>query len=62
MLLLQKIKYHEPQWVICVDFKIVNLLFGQQSSHIKYPCILCPCIVELKRATRLEMSGLKEKE
>jgi len=40
-LVLEKIKYHEHQWVICVDLKMVNFLLGQQSGHTKYPCFLC---------------------
>lgn len=40
-LVLEKIKYHEHQWVICVDLKMVNFLLGQQSGYTKYPCFLC---------------------
>lgn len=40
-LVLQKIKYHEHRWVICVDLKMVNFLLGQQSGYTKYPCFLC---------------------
>lgn len=40
-LVLKKIKYHEHQWVICVDLKMVNFLLGQQSGYTKYPCFLC---------------------
>jgi hypothetical protein len=32
VLVFGKIKYHEHQWVICMDFKLVNFLPGQQSS------------------------------
>ena len=28
-------------WKICVDFKVVNMLPGQQSGFTKYPCIMC---------------------
>ena len=38
---LEKIKYSEHQWVICVDLKMVNFLLGQQSGYTKYPCFLC---------------------
>ena len=38
---MNKIKYHEHQWAICVDLKMVNLLLGQQGSYTKYPCFLC---------------------
>lgn len=40
-LVMEKIKYHEHQWVICVDLKMVNFLLGQQSGYTKYPCFLC---------------------
>ena len=38
---LQRIKYNDHQWVICVDLKMVNFLLGQQSGYTKYPCFLC---------------------
>ncbi len=38
---LLKIAYHDHQWVICVDLKMVNFLLGQQSGYTKYPCFLC---------------------
>lgn len=38
---LEKIKYHDHKWVICVDLKMVNFLMGQQSGYTKYPCFLC---------------------
>jgi hypothetical protein len=40
-LVLEKINYQEHQWVICVDFKMVNFLLGQQSGYTKYACFLC---------------------
>jgi len=40
-LVLQKIRYHEHQWSICVDLKMVNFLLGQQSGYTKYPCFMC---------------------
>lgn len=40
-LVLEKIKYSEHQWPICVDLKMVNFLLGQQSGYTKYPCFLC---------------------
>ncbi|KAI6659705.1 hypothetical protein LOD99_14630 [Oopsacas minuta] len=42
-MLLQKLKYHEHQWLICVDLKMANLLLGQQSGYTKYPCFVCLC-------------------
>lgn len=38
---IEKIKYHEHGWKICVDFKMVNFLLGQQSGFTKYPCFIC---------------------
>lgn len=40
-LVLDKIKYVEHNWLICVDLKMVNLLLGQQGGYTKYPCFLC---------------------
>lgn len=40
-LVMEKIKYQEHQWVICVDLKMVNFLLGQQSGYTKYTCFLC---------------------
>jgi hypothetical protein len=31
-LVLEEINYQEHQWVICVDLKMVNFLFGQQNG------------------------------
>ena len=38
---LEKIRYDQHEWVICVDLKMVNFLLGQQSGFTKYPCFLC---------------------
>ena len=35
------LKYHEHNWTICVDLKMVNFLLGQQRGFRKYPCYLC---------------------
>jgi hypothetical protein len=35
------LKYHDHNWIICVDLKMVNLLLGQQKGFTKYPCFLC---------------------
>ncbi|XP_061443081.1 uncharacterized protein LOC133365351 isoform X1 [Rhineura floridana] len=40
-MVLQKLCYHEHQWSICVDLKMVNFLLGQQSGYTKYPCFIC---------------------
>lgn len=40
-LVLQKILYHDHQWQICVDLKMVNFLLGQQGGYTKYPCFIC---------------------
>lgn len=39
--LLDKIKCHEHDWLICYDLKMVNVLLGQPSGFTKYPCLLC---------------------
>ncbi|XP_023252229.1 NACHT, LRR and PYD domains-containing protein 9-like, partial [Seriola lalandi dorsalis] len=38
---LEKIRYDQHEWLICVDLKMVNFLLGQQSGFTKYPCFLC---------------------
>ena len=38
---LAKIGYDQNKLFICVDLKMVNFLFGQQSGLTKYPCFLC---------------------
>jgi hypothetical protein len=40
-LVLQKIKYHEHEWQICGDLKVIGLLLGQQRGYTKFPCFLC---------------------
>lgn len=40
-LVLEKLKYRDHEWVICVDLKMVNFLLGQQSGYTKFPCFLC---------------------
>ena len=39
-LVMNKIKYDEHKWVICVDLKMVNFLLGQ-GGYTKYPCFIC---------------------
>ena len=39
--LLEKIRYDQYEWDICVDLKMVNFLLGQQSGFSKYLCFLC---------------------
>jgi hypothetical protein len=38
---LKKIKYHEHEWQICCDLKVIGLLLGQQRGYTKYPYFLC---------------------
>ena len=38
---LQKLRCSEHNWAICVDFKIVNFLSGQQGGYTKHPSFLC---------------------
>ena len=40
-LCLQKLKYHEYNWQVCGDFKVITILLGQQSGFTKFPCFLC---------------------
>ena len=40
-MVLQKLCYEEHKWMICVDFKMVNFLLGQQGGYTKNPCFLC---------------------
>ena len=35
------LKYHEHNWTICVDLKMLNFLLGQQKGFTNYPCYLC---------------------
>ena len=40
-LVLDKMKYEQHLWQICVDLKMVNFLLGQQGGFTKFPCFLC---------------------
>jgi hypothetical protein len=40
-LVLENIKYHEHEWQICSNLKVIGLLLGQQRGYIKFPCLLC---------------------
>ena len=40
-LVLEMIKYHEHNWLICADLKVVALVLGLQGGYTKYPCFLC---------------------
>ena len=40
-LLLLKLQYSVHAWKIFVDFKVLNLLTGQQSGFTKYHCFMC---------------------
>ena len=39
--IIHLLKYHEHNWIICVDLKMVNILLGQQKGFTKFPCYLC---------------------
>ena len=39
-LLLEKLKYHEHRWLICIDLKMINFLLHQQSGYTKNPCFM----------------------
>ena len=38
---LEKLRYSEHNWALCVDFKMVNFLLGQLGGYTKHPCFLC---------------------
>ena len=40
-MILQKLRYSEHNWAICVNFKMVNFLLGQRGGYTKHPCFLC---------------------
>ena len=40
-LIVERLKYSDHQWLICVDLKMVNFLLGQHGGYTKYPCFLC---------------------
>ena len=40
-LVIDLLRYHEHNWIICVDLKMVNFLLGQQHGFTKFPCYLC---------------------
>jgi len=35
------LKYHEHNWILCVGLKMASFLLGQQRGFTKYPCHLC---------------------
>ena len=37
-IVLQKLAYEQHQWHICVDFKMVNFLLGQQAGYTNFLC------------------------
>jgi hypothetical protein len=39
-LVVERIKYRDHNWLVCVDLKMVNFLLGQQSGFTKYPCFI----------------------
>lgn len=38
-ILLQKLKYNDHEWVMYVDFKMVNFLLRQQIGCMKFLCL-----------------------
>ena len=40
-MLLKLIKYHEYNWLICADLKVVALILEHQGGYTKFPCFLC---------------------
>lgn len=39
--LLEHVKYREHNWLICVDFKVINIIMRLSSGNIKHPHFLC---------------------
>ncbi|CAH0546759.1 unnamed protein product [Brassicogethes aeneus] len=39
--LLEKIQYHQYQWDVCGDFKMLGFFLGLQGGYTKYSCFLC---------------------
>ena len=39
-MVLHELHYSEHNWAICVDFKMVNFLLGQQGEYTKHPGFL----------------------
>ena len=56
-LVLDKIKYMEHKWVLCVDIKMINFLLGQQGGYTKYLVSYAYGTAELKLNIGLEDSG-----
>ena len=40
-MVIDLLRYHEHNWIICVDLNMVNFLLGQQHGFMKVPCYLC---------------------
>ncbi|KAI6651782.1 hypothetical protein LOD99_5029 [Oopsacas minuta] len=56
-LVLEKLKYHVHQWVICVDLKMVNFLLGQQSGYTNTHASFVFGIAEQEMTTGEEKIG-----
>ena len=40
-IVLKQVKYHNNQWEVCADFKIVGLLMGIQPGYVQHGCYIC---------------------
>lgn len=40
-LVLDLINYHDHQWHICADLKVIAILTGLKKGYAKFPCFLC---------------------
>jgi hypothetical protein len=40
-ILITALKYHQHNWLICGDLKVIAILLGLQGGYTKYPCFLC---------------------
>ena len=49
-MVLNKLGYNEHNCAICVDFKMVNVLSGQQVGYTKYPYF--PCYWDIQATTQ----------
>ena len=37
-IIIDLLKYQAPNWIICMDLKMLNFLHGQQRGFTKFPC------------------------
>ena len=62
-MVMDLLKYHEHNWVMCVDLKMVDFLLGQQRVFTKCPCFLCMLdsrAPELGERFHQDLKGMEE--